>query len=120
MLAHPAAALDLFAMDLARPLGRVGRGAHLAQGPGEVDRRRPRRGEHALGLGEILTAGSGQRVAVGRGDPDRGRAPHGQRPDRLGDLGGRAALELDLLVRQAPLVEEDRAVPLEPRDLLRL
>ena len=50
-----------------------------------------------------------EREPVRRRDADRGRAAHRERADRLDQLGGGAALELDLLVRQAPLVEQDDA-----------
>ena len=60
----------------------------------------------------------GERVPHRGGDPDRRRAAHGQRADRLGHLGGRAALQLDDLGRQAALVEQDDTVVLEADDLL--
>ena len=114
---HPPAPLDLVLVDPPRPLGgRIG--PQLVERPGEVDGGGTSRGEHAVRLVEVLAPRRGERVAVRRGDADRRRAADGQRPDRRGDLGRGAALELDLLVRQAPLVEEDDAVLLEPRDPL--
>jgi len=62
----------------------------------------------------------GERVPVGGRDADRRRAAHRQRPDRLGDLGRRAALELDFLGGQPPLVEDDDPIGLQPHDPLGL
>src|SRR5438105_2344689 len=67
----------------------------------------------------ILAARDRERVPVRGSDPDRGRAADGERANRLGDVRGRAADELDLLVGQAPLVEDDDGVALEPDDSLR-
>ena len=57
-------------------------------------------------------------MAFGGRDSDRGRAADRQLANGDDELVDRSALELELLVRQAPLVEEDdlRAVLLEPDD----
>jgi hypothetical protein len=60
----------------------------------------------------------GERVPHRGGDPDSRRPAHGQGADRLGYLGGRAALQLDDLGRQPALVEQDDTVVLEPDDVL--
>ena len=87
MRRHLAAALDLVAVDRLRVLAR-GIGAHLVERPAEVDGRRPRRAQHALGLDEVLAAGRCEGIAVGGRDADRRRAANDHRPDRIGDLGG--------------------------------
>ena len=117
--AHPAAALDLLRVELPGPLGRVGRRAHLPQGPGEVRRRGPRRFQASRGRVEVLPTLGRERVPVSGGDPDRRSARDRQRPDRIRHLGRGTADELDLLVRQSPLVEQDDAVALEAQDPLR-
>ena len=61
-----------------------------------------------------------ERQAVRGGNADRRRAAHGQRPDRLCELRRIGAAELDHLVGQAPLVEDDDRVVLEPDDPVRL
>ena len=58
--------------------------------------------------------------AVCGGDADRGRAADGEHADRLCNLGGRLAAELDLLIREPSLVEHDDGVVLEADDLVRL
>ena len=73
-----------------------------------------------MGGPEVFAPQRGERIAVGSGDADRGRAADREPADRLGDLGGRPAAQLDLLVGQPPLVEQDDSVPLEPDDLRRL
>jgi len=118
VLGHAVAALDLLGMDLAGPLGRVGRRLHLREGPGEVRRGRASRDEDVRRRAEILTARRRERVAVGPCDSDRRSAADRERTDRLRDVCGRPALELDLLPGQPPLVEEDDAVLLEAEDLL--
>jgi hypothetical protein len=60
----------------------------------------------------------GERVPHRGGNPDGRRPAHRQGADRLGHLGGGAALELDHLGGQAALVEQDDAVVLEPDDVL--
>ena len=117
---HAPAALDLVAVDLTRPLGRIVGRAHLLERPGEVDGRRPGRREDGRSPIRILAVRHRERVAVRGGDPDRGRAPYREGADRIRDLFGRAALELHLLVGQSPLVEHDDAVRLETDDALRL
>ena len=116
---HAPAALDLVGVDRARVLGRR-IAAHLVERPAEIDRRRPRLAQHPIGLGQVLPTRGRERIAVGGGDPDRRRAAHHHRPDRVGHLGRRAALDVDLLERQEALVEEDDAVVLEAQDPLRL
>ena len=71
-------------------------------------------------VAEILSACRCEGKPVRGGDPDRGRAAHDHRPDRVRDLGSRAAVDLDLLAREQALVEEDDAVILEAQDPLRL
>ena len=71
MRRHPAAAVDLLAVERAGALRRRVV-AHLRERPREVHRGRPRRGEHALRLGEILAAQRGEREPVRGGDADRG------------------------------------------------
>ncbi len=60
----------------------------------------------------------GEREAVRGRHSDRGRAPHGERADRGGDLRSRRTAQLDFLLGQAPLVENDDGVVLEPDDAL--
>ena len=105
---HAAAALDLLSVQRAGALGRRV-GAHLLERPEEVDRRGPRGCEVPLGGREIVAAQRGEREPVGGRDADRRRTPNSKRPNRLGDLGRRGADEVDLLVRQPPLVEDDDA-----------
>src|SRR5262249_52537198 len=73
--------------------------------------------QHSLGGVEVLAASSGERIPVGGGDPDRGRTADRERAYGLGHLRRRSANELDLLVRQAPLIEEQHGVTLQPHDL---
>ena len=94
--------------------------AHLVECPAEIDGGRARCTQELIGLDRVLTSGGRQRDPVRGGDADRGCAAHDHRPDRLGDLGGRAALDVDLLERKPPLVEEDDAILLEAKDPLRL
>ena len=112
---HPAAARDLFLVQCACPLGG-GISAHLLERPDEVHGRRPRLGEHAVGRIEILPALHGQRVAVRGGDADRRRAAHRERPDRVGDLSGRLAPELDFLVRKPTLIQQDHGAGFQTND----
>ena len=105
MRRHPPAAVDLVLVNPPRSLGaRIG--LHLAERPGEVDGCRARIGENAVCLVQVLPALSRERVPVSGRDPDRRRTADRHRPDRLGDLGGGAALELELVVGQPALVEE--------------
>src|SRR5438034_10255293 len=53
---HLPAALGLFAMELARPIGRILGGPYLAKSPGEVYRGRPCRGEHCGGLVKVVAS----------------------------------------------------------------
>jgi hypothetical protein len=118
MLGHAATALDLLAVKLARTCGRVAvEAAHLGERPGQIDGGRPRLQQgHCRGV-EVLPPLGRERIAVRRGDADGRSASHGQRPDRFGDLGGRPADQLHLLVGKAALVEDDHPVVLEPNDL---
>jgi len=117
VVGHAPAPVDLFGVDLPRALGRIAvPAAHLFERPGQVDRGRPGGGERGAGGGEILPVAGGERVPVRGRDPDRRRPTHGERADRLGYLRRRPADEIDLLVRQAPLIEENDAVVLEPDD----
>jgi hypothetical protein len=116
VLAHRAAALDLRVMERSRALGR-GIGAELVERPPQVHRGRARGDEDVVGGVEILAARRGERQPVRRGHADRGRAANGERADGVGDLGRRRAPQLDLLVGQAPLVENDDGVRLEANDV---
>ena len=121
MRGHPLAALDLFAMQRACPLGR-GIVPHVLECPEEVDGGRPRGRKHPLRLREILAAQGRERETVGGCHADRGRAADRELCDRLCHLGGGTALELHLLVREPALVEEEdaRRVYIEPHDPLRI
>ena len=61
-----------------------------------------------------------EREPVRGRDADRGRAANRERPNRVGHLRRRGAAQLDLLGRQASLVEQDDGVRLEANDALRL
>jgi hypothetical protein len=98
MRAHPPAALDLLAMQLACAHSRLSRGADLPQRPDQVRGGGPRLRQHVERVVEIFTPHRPQREAVGRRDPDRGRTAYGHRPNRLGNLPCRAALELDHVI----------------------
>ena len=120
MRRHASAPLDFLAVQLARALGEISLGApHLADRPRQVHRRGTGGQQRCRRVFEVLPTRRRERVAVRRGDPDCGGSADGQRADRLRDVGGRAALELDLLVRKPALVEEDDAVALQPNDLVR-
>ena len=95
---HLPAPLDLGDVDRARVLPRR-IAAHLVERPSEVDGRRPRGAQDRVGGGQILTARRCEREAVRRGDADRRRTADDHRPDRVGDLGGRAAPHLDDVFR---------------------
>ena len=115
---HPLTALDLVTVDSSRVLdGRFG--AHLIECPTQVDRRRAALAKRPFGRDEILALRRSERVAVRRRDPDRRRPANRERPDRLRHLGGGAALQLHLFVRQPPLVEQDNPAVLEPHDAVR-
>jgi hypothetical protein len=118
MLGHTAAALDFLVMDRACVRSR-GVLAHPVERPPEVDGCRPGASQDAIGFFEVLAKLRRERVAVRRRDPDGRRATDGERADRVRHLGGIAALELDFLARQPPLVEEDDAVCLQPDDAVR-
>ena len=118
---HAAAALDLLAVQGARPLGgRVG--AHLVERPEEVDRGRPRRREHALGLVEVLAAQRGEREAVRGGDPIAG-APRTARVRIASATSAAVSQTRSTSSSGKPaLVEQDdtRPVLLEANDSVRL
>jgi hypothetical protein len=119
VLSHSKTALDLLTMKGPRVRARIALlPANLRERPGKVDRRWTRREEHSHRFVEILPVRRGQGVAVGSSDADRRRAAHSQGANRLGDLGGRTALELNLLVGEPALVEEDDSVVLEAQDLV--
>ena len=101
---HAPAAIDLRSVQGAGPLRR-GIVAQLLERPDQVDGRRPRLGEDAVGGGEVLPALGRKRIAVRGRDPDRRSTAHRERPDRVRDLGRRLAAELDFLVRKPALVE---------------
>ena len=123
MLPHCHAAGNLRSVDLACPPGqhvgiRLGL-LHLGDGPGEVDRRRP--GAHQRGRGEveILTVPRSECVAERRCHTDGRRTADCEHANRLGNLGGRSALEIHHIAGQSPLVEDDHAVVHEPNDVFR-
>ena len=109
VLTHPPAARDLFLVQRTRPLGG-GIVAQLVERPAEVDRRRARGHEHLVRTVQVLPTLRRQGEPVRRCDADRRRAANGKRADGVGDLGRRRAPQLDLLVRQTPLVEHDHGV----------
>jgi hypothetical protein len=118
VLSHPQAPFGLLAMKSAGALARVTlRPAHFFERPSEVDRSRTRCEQRVGGHIEILADRSGQGVAVGGGNTDRRRTANRHGPNRLGDLGGRPALELHLLVGEPALVEENDVVAFEAEDL---
>jgi len=120
MLGHAPAAVYLLAVKRAGTLGEIAfMLLHRRERPGEVHGRRPRGGERRGGRSAILALGGREGVAVRRRDADRGSPAHGERADCLGDLAGAAADEIDLLLRQPPLIEENDAVVLQARDSLR-
>ena len=120
--AHAPAALDLVPVDLASAVGErfrlLGRGPHLGQRPGEIDRRRSRRCQDAHRVVEVLPTLGRERVRVRGRDADRRCATDRQRPDRVRDLARRRADQLDLLVGQPPLVEQHDLPGFEPHDPL--
>ena len=116
---HRAAALDLLRVQAAGvPRRRFV--THLRQRPGEVDRRRPRRGKRARRSVEVLPPRARERQSVRSRDPDRGRAANRKLANRSDKLRHGRAFELDRLVRKTALVEENdlRAVLLVPNDVL--
>ena len=121
MSRHRTAALDLLLVQPARMLGRriV---AHLRERPGKVHRRRPRRSQQRSRSIDVVATCRRKREPVRRGHADRRRAANRELTNRDDELVDGRALELDLLVRQAALVEEDdlRAVLLVPNDVLRV
>ena len=121
MRRHPAAPLDLVAMEAPCVLRKITvRAPHLGERPGEVHRSGSRLLQYTSRLVQILAPRRRERVPVRSRDPDRGSAAHRERPDRLSDLRRRSAFELDLLVRQPSLIEEDDSAHLEADDPLRL
>jgi hypothetical protein len=116
---HTPAALDLVGVKTSSALVRRV-GTHRVESPGEIDGSRPRCSQHTICSPEILAVGCRQRDPVGGCDTDRRRSAHDHRLDRICDLDCRPAFDLDLVERQAPLVEEDHCVLLEPEDSLRL
>ena len=123
------AAADVVVVDLARPgqqgepafVGRrvaaLPQGAHLGDGPGEVDGGGPRLGEArrrlvqggveggAVAAGEGGLAG-GQRQGAGRGHADGGRPAHGHVADACGDVAPGGAGDVALVGGQRELVDE--------------
>jgi hypothetical protein len=92
---------------------------HLLERPHEVDCGRTGSNEPRGGFIEVIPACGRERECIGRGDADRGRTANRQLANRVHDIRHRAALELDLFVRQPALVEEDdlRAILLVPNDV---
>ena len=115
---HPPAALDLGFVNRASMV-RARIVPHLVECPAQVDRRRACRRELVVGDVEVLVALGRQRVAVRGRDSDRRRPADSQGADCVGDGRRGAEPELDLLVWEAPLVEYDDGVALEPHDPLR-
>ena len=74
----------------------------------------------AVGLDAARTRSASARSSPRNAAYGVALAAHGHVPDRVGDLGGRLAAQLDDLVRQPALVKEDdrQAVLLQPHDLL--
>ncbi len=91
---------------------------HLLERPDEVDGGRARLREHAARDLQVLPELRCERVAVRGRDPDRRRAAHCEYADRLGDLGGALAPELDLLVRKPALIQQDDSAGFETEDAL--
>ena len=117
VLTHPPTARDLFLVQCARPLGS-GIVAQLVERPAEVDCSRTGGQEHLVRPVQILSVLSRQGEPVARRDADRWSAANGERADGVGDFRRRRAPQLDLLVRQTPLVEHDHGVVLEANDAL--
>ena len=118
---HRTAALDLLLVQPARMVRRRVV-AHLRERPREVHRRRSRRSQQRGRGIDVVTTCRREREPVRRSHADRRRAANRELANRDDELVDRRALELDLLVRQATLVEEDdlRAVLLVPNDVLRV
>ena len=92
---------------------------HLIERPDEVHRCRPGFSQDLVGGVEVLAARGRERVTVRSGHAD-GRSPaNGERPDRLGDLGRRLAVELELFVWKPTLVEQDDRAGLQANNALR-
>ena len=92
---------------------------HLVERPAQIDRGRPRRGEHGAGALEIFVGGVGaqrEAQAVGRRRPDQRRAAHLHATDRVRGLVKRREPQGREAVRQHGLIDDaDRpAVRLEP------
>ena len=115
---HGATALDFLLVERAG-VRRRRIVSHLLERPDEVDGGRTRSGERCSRFVEVLPTCRGERERVRRGNADRRSAANRQLANRDDDLCHRAALQLDLFVRQAALVEEDdlRAVLLVPNDV---
>src|SRR5262245_1148762 len=92
----------------------------LVEGPGQVDGGRSRRTEYSVGQVEILAVRRSERVPIGGRDTDRRRAADDHGANRVGNLRSRPTLDLDLLQRKAPLIEEDDSIILEAQDPLGL
>src|SRR4029079_15390728 len=91
----------------------------LVERPPQIDGRRARRRQHLVRRVEVLAAPRRERETVGGGDPDRRGAADRDGPDRVGDVLGRYAPQLELLVGQPPLVEEDDGITFQTDDALR-
>src|SRR4029079_2073918 len=110
-------------LDGARVEGSGARGcrivAYLVERPPQIDGRRARRRQNLVRRVKVLAAPRRERETVGGGAPDRRGAADRERPDRVGAVLGRYAPQLELLVGQAPLVEEDDGITFEADDALR-
>jgi hypothetical protein len=118
VLGHAPAAVNFLQMYLARTRAEISGLAQLRDRPTEIDRSGPRGEQDGRCFVEVFPALGGECVPVSRRDADRRGTANGHCPDCLGYLGGRTALELDLLVGQAPLVEDDDSILFQPQDLL--
>jgi hypothetical protein len=95
---------------------------HLLERPSEIDRRRTRSCELCSGLVDVFPTLGRKRKCIRSRDADCRRATDRELSNRSYDLGDRPALQLDLFVREPPLVEKDdpRAVLLVPNDVARI
>ena len=116
---HRAAPFDLVGVQHPGPLDcRLL--AHLLERPAQVDSGRTRSRQRRRRRVDVLPTLGRERQPVRRCDADRRRAANRKLADRHHELIDRAALQLDLLVRQPTLVEEDdlRALLLVPNDVV--
>ena len=98
-------------------------GHHPVDRPAQVDRGRARLDERIGAAAERGPAGvrsavpdalGRERQPDGRDLPDRRGAAHDHLADRIGDLTGRAVLDLDQGVGELPLVDQDQRAAVHP------